>query len=268
MPWTRTYDEAEPQRVNRWLAQSGVCSRREAETLIAEGRVSIDGQVVEDAGRKIEPGQTLTVADTGEGPASALSPGGPLLANVFSLLIHKPVGVVSAQPEGKQIPAARLLTGERLWGPPSPIPDQRASLPPLGRLDMDSRGLLILSQDGVLAKALIGPQSVLDKEYLVQVDGLITPRKIAMLRHGLSLDGRELKPAKVNEIGNQRLRIVLNEGRNRQIRRMCDLVELRVVDLFRTRIGPLRLRDLPEGRWRPLTAEERMALITGQRVGG
>ncbi|MGA0600053.1 pseudouridine synthase [Caulobacter sp. KR2-114] len=255
MAWTRTYDEAEPQRVNRWLAQSGVCSRREAETLIAEGRVSIDGQVVEDAGRKIEPGQTLVLADAAAGPGAAPA------AEVFSLVIHKPVGVVSAQPEGKQIPAARLLTRERLWGPAAPIPDPKASLPPLGRLDMDSRGLLLLSQDGVLAKALIGPQSTLDKEYLVQVAGPITPRKIALLRHGLSLDGRQLKPAKVTEIGNRRLRIVLTEGRNRQIRRMCDLVELKVVDLFRTRIGPLRLGDLPEGRWRPLTAEERAALI-------
>lgn len=260
MPWTRTYDEAEPQRVNRWLAQSGVCSRREAEALIAEGRVSIDGQVVEDAGRKIEPGQTLVLADAAGGAPGA-SPAQTPLAGGFSVVIHKPVGVVSAQPEGKQVPAARLLTRERLWGPASPIPDARASLPPLGRLDMDSRGLLLLSQDGVLAKALIGPQSTLDKEYLVQVAGPITPRKIALLRHGLALDGRQLKPAKVTELGNQRLKIILTEGRNRQIRRMCDLVELRVVDLFRTRIGPLRLADLPEGRWRALTPEERAALI-------
>lgn len=257
MPWTRTYDEAEPQRVNRWLAQSGVCSRREAEALIAAGRISIDGEVVEDAGRKIEPGQTLTLADAVSGP------GGTPAQETFSLVIHKPAGVVSAQPEGKQVPAARLLTRERLWGPAAPIPDPKASLPPLGRLDMDSRGLLLLSQDGVLAKALIGPQSTLDKEYLVQVAGPITPQKIALLRHGLSLDGRQLKPAKVTELGNRRLKIILTEGRNRQIRRMCDLVELKVVDLFRTRIGPLRLADLPEGRWRPLTAEERAALIKG-----
>src|SRR5215212_4255237 len=100
MSWTRRYDEAEPQRVNRWLAQSGVCSRREAEGLIADGRVSIDGEAVTDPGRKILPGQTLTLADAVEGQ--------PLAG--FSALLNKPVGVVSAQPEPGQTPAVRLLT--------------------------------------------------------------------------------------------------------------------------------------------------------------
>jgi 23S rRNA pseudouridine2604 synthase len=251
LAWTRTYDEAEPQRVNRWLAQSGVCSRREAEGLIAQGLVSIDGAVVTDVGRKIEPGQTLVLQDA----ATAK------LEGVASVLIHKPVGVVSAQPEGKQVPAARLLTRERLWGPPAPIPGAHDSLPPLGRLDMDSRGLLILSQDGVLAKALIGPDSALDKEYLVAVKGELTDRKLALLRHGLELDGRKLRPAEVSLVSDQRLKIVLTEGRNRQIRRMCELVALKVVDLFRTRIGSLTLGDMPEGRWRPITADERETLI-------
>ena len=246
MAFTRRYEDTEPQRVNKWLAQSGVCSRREAEALIAEGLVSIDGETVSDAGRKILPGQTLVLADKAANKLDAQ----------MSILLHKPRGIVSAQPEPGQTPAARLLTRQNLWGPPAPIPAADASLPPVGRLDMDSRGLLILSQDGVLAKALIGPQSVLDKEYLVQVDGLISPRKIAMLRHGLSLDGRPLKPAKVAEIGNQRLRIVLNEGRNRQIRRMCELVGLKVTGLRRVRIGRVRLGDLPLGKWRYLRPGE------------
>ncbi len=251
MAWTRTYDEAEPQRVNRWLAQSGVCSRREAEGLIGQGLVSIDGQVVTDVGRKIEPGQTLVLEDAA----------GAQLGGVMSVLIHKPVGVVSAQPEGKQVPAARLLTRDRLWGPPAPIPGAHDSLPPLGRLDMDSRGLLILSQDGVLAKALIGPESALDKEYLVTVRGELTEAKLGLLRHGLELDGRKLRPAEVSVVADLRLKIVLIEGRNRQIRRMCDLVELKVVDLFRVRIGSLTLGDMPEGRWRPITPDERSMLI-------
>ncbi len=260
MAWTRTYDEAEPQRVNRWLAQNGVCSRREAEGLIGQGLVSIDGQVVTDLGRKIEPGQTLVLEDTAT----------VQLGGVMSVVIHKPVGVVSAQPEGKQVPAARLLTRERLWGPPAPIPGapipgSRDSLPPLGRLDMDSRGLLILSQDGVLAKALIGPQSALDKEYLVSVRGDLTEAKLGLLRHGLELDGRKLRPAEVSVVSDLRLKIVLTEGRNRQIRRMCDLMELKVVDLFRVRIGSLTLGDMPEGRWRPITPDERSMLI-GQSV--
>jgi 23S rRNA pseudouridine2604 synthase len=250
MAWTRRYDETEPQRVNKWLAQNGVCSRREAEALIGQGLVSIDGETVEDAGRKILPGQTLTLADSAESALGAQ----------LSVVLHKPV-VVSAQPELGQVPAVRLLTREALIGDSPTIPDRDTSVAPLGRLDMDSRGLLILSEDGVLAKAVIGPESDLEKEYLVRVTGEVTERKLAMLRHGLHLDGRKLKPAKVSLTGSHQLRFILKEGRNRQIRRMCDLVELHVIDLFRIRIGPLRLGDLPEGRWRVLTSEERSALL-------
>jgi 23S rRNA pseudouridine2604 synthase len=256
MAWTRRYDEAEPQRVNRWLAQSGVCSRREAEDLIARGLVSIDGEPVRDLGRKIEAGQTLVLADPSGG---APQPG-------LSVVLNKPVGVVSAQPESGQIPAVRLLTAAALVGESPTIPRRDASLAPLGRLDMDSHGLLILSEDGVLAKAVIGPSSELDKEYLVRVTGVVTEAKLNKLRHGLSLDGRQLKPAKVSPVGDQRLRFILKEGRNRQIRRMCELVDLVVVDLLRTRIGPLRLGDLPEGRWRVLTPEERGALVKASAV--
>jgi 23S rRNA pseudouridine2604 synthase len=179
----------------------------------------------------------------------------------WSVVVHKPVGVVSAHPDPGQIPAARLLTREALWGEAHAVPGPEVSLPPVGRLDMDSRGLLILSQDGVLAKAVIGPASLLDKEYQVQVTGEITGRRLALLRHGLSLDGRALKPARVKPIGEQKLSFILTEGRNRQIRRMCELVGLEVTDLVRLRIGPLTLGDLPEGRWRPLSATERDALI-------
>ena len=181
-------------------------------------------------------------------------------------MIHKPVGVVSAQPDPGQVPAVRLLTPRAQWGgPAATVPDLDGGLAPLGRLDMDSRGLLLLSQDGVLAKAVIGPQSLLDKEYEVRVSGRIDQGKLALLRHGLELDGRKLKPAKVRRTGDQTLDIVLTEGRNRQIRRMCELVGLKVEDLFRVRIGPLSLGDLPEGRWRPLTAQERDALIKGSQ---
>lgn len=252
MAWTRLYEEAEPQRVNRWLAQSGVCSRREAEGLITQGLVFIDGERVDDAGRKILPGQTLTLNDDAQAK----------LETSFTVVINKPVGIVSAQPEPGQTPAARLLTREALWGGDAAIPERETSLPPLGRLDMDSRGLLILSNDGVLAKAVIGPASELTKEYLVKVTGPITEGRLSLLRHGLQLDGRKLKPARVNRVRDQTLRFILSEGRNRQIRRMCDLVGLSVVDLFRIRIGTLSLGDLPEGQWRPMTADERAALIS------
>src|SRR6185295_17194685 len=172
MAWTKTYDGAEPVRVNKWLAQTGVCSRREAEALIAAGAVLIEGKRVDDAGRKIAPGETLQLNDRGEAELGA----------AISVVINKPVGIVSAQPEGEQVPAARLLKADNQVGK-GVVPSSRASLPPLGRLDQDSQGLLILSEDGVLAKAVIGPESLVDKEYLVTVKGRVDRAKIALLRH-------------------------------------------------------------------------------------
>lgn len=241
------YDGVEAQRVNKWLAQAGVCSRREAEALIAEGAIFIDGARVDDPGRKILPGQTLEVRKAAQGGAT--------------FVLNKPVGFVSAQPEPGQTPAARLLVRAN-WRGEGRAPDTaRLSLAPLGRLDMDSHGLLLLSDDGVLARAVIGPQSTIDKEYLVRVTGAVTARKLALLRHGLRLDGRELKPARVVQRDDGALMFVLNEGRNRQIRRMCALVGLDVVDLMRVRIGPLRLGELEEGCWRALAPGERGAFV-------
>lgn len=256
MAWTRRYDEPEPQRVNKWLAQSGVCSRREAEALIADGLVSIDGETVADAGRKILPGQTLTLANRAAKQLEG-----------FTAVLNKPVGYVSGQPEPGHTPAVRLLTKANLVGL-GEAPASNASLPPLGRLDEDSRGLLILSDDGVLAKAIIGPESDLDKEYVVRVAGQVDERKLARLRHGLALDGRQLKPARVSVVEGNTLRFILKEGRKRQIRRMCDLVGLRVVDLLRVRVGPLNLGELPEGRWRVLSPQEREAMIRASTPSG
>ena len=121
----------------------------------------------------------------------------------ITVILNKPVSYVSAQPEPGQTPAARLLTRQNLFGGQGDIPPRDASLPPVGRLDMDSRGLLILSTDGVVAKAVIGPQSDLEKEYLVRVTGEITEARMARLRHGLHLDGKALKPAKITPAGDQ-----------------------------------------------------------------
>ena len=250
MAFSRLYDGPEPSRINKWLGQSGVCSRREADALIADGLVSIDGEVVTDAGRKIEPGQTLTLSDRAE---TALAAG-------ITIVMHKPLGYVSGQPEPDKVPAVRLLTEANRIGPGT-APAADASLPPIGRLDEDSRGLLLLSSDGVVAKAVIGPDSDLDKEYLVRVVGDVTEKKLKILRHGIMLDGRQLRPAYVSRMESFRLKFILREGRNRQIRRMCAMVDLEVVDLIRVRIGPLKLDNLPEGHWRMLTAEERVALV-------
>jgi 23S rRNA pseudouridine2604 synthase len=250
MSLSKTYDGAEPVRLNKFMGQSGICSRREADALIADGLVSVDGEVVTDAGRKLEPGQTLTLNER----ATAT------LAEGLTIMLHKPLGYVSGQPEPDKIPAVRLLTEANRVGEGA-VPAADVSLPPIGRLDEDSRGLLLLSSDGVVAKAVIGPESDLDKEYLVRVAGDVTERKLKILRHGLMLDGRQLRPAWVSRMESFRLKFILREGRNRQIRRMCEMVDLEVVDLIRVRIGPLKLDNLPEGRWRMLTADERAALV-------
>ena len=253
MSVTKTYDGDEPVRVNKWLAQSGVCSRREADALIEQGLVRIDGETITSAGHKIEPGQTLTLDQDGAAALDAR----------MTILYHKPIGIVSGQPEPGETPAIRMIRRANVFGPADIYPGFETKLAPVGRLDKDSHGLLILSEDGVLAKAIIGPESDLEKEYRVVVRGEIFEEKLKWLRHGLELDGRKLKPAKVVQTGDQTLTFILKEGRNRQIRRMCDMCELRVTDLYRVRIGSLRIGNLPEGQWRYMTPEERAELIKG-----
>ena len=251
MTKTHTYQGHMSIRLNKWMAELGLCSRREAEALIAQGGVFVDDIPVEHLGHKIESGQTLRLSS--EAQAS--------IAGKFTAVLNKPVGYVSAQPEPEQIPAARLLQKKNAQdGTSGPHPSAR--LAPLGRLDMDSRGLLLLSEDGVLAKAIIGPHHSLDKEYIVTVTGQINAGRLTLLRNGLSLDERRLKPAIVEQMSEHVLRFVLKEGRKRQIRRMCALVGLQVTDLQRIRIGPLEIGNLSEGKWRLLTADERAALIS------
>ena len=246
------YRGSAPVRLNKWMAELGLCSRREAEALIEAGGVFVDDVLVERPGHKIEPGQTMKLAEVAE----------RAIASKFTAVLNKPVNYVSAQPEDDQIPAVRLLkSGNATDGTRGPA--KHTSLAPLGRLDQDSRGLLLLSEDGVLAKAIIGPQHSLEKEYLVTVKGELKEGRLTLLRNGLCLDNRRLKPAKVTRVDGQpqTLRFILKEGRKRQIRRMCDMVGLKVTDLQRLRIGPLELGDLPEGKWRALKSKERAALI-------
>ena len=240
------FTESEPMRVNKWLAQLGVCSRRKAEELIVSNNIKIDGDIVSDLGRKIENGQVLEVLETAH----------ENLSGQISIAYNKPVGIVSGQPEKGEIPAVRMLTPENAFNNAQILIPNNISIPPIGRLDKDSHGLLILSQDGVLAKAIIGENTEKEKEYIVKVTGYITPIALKQLRHGLELDGRKLKPAIVEQLDKQTLRFILKEGRKRQIRRMCDLVDLKVIDLKRLRIGNLELGDLPEGKWRILSADE------------
>lgn len=252
MARSATYNGSDPVRINKFLADEGICSRREADRLIEQGQVRVDGQLAQQ-GEKVQPGQTVHLNDRATRQLEAK----------ITVMVNKPVGYVSGTPEGDEVPAVRLIRAANLSGKSPVIPGRDAKLAPLGRLDKDSRGLLILSEDGVLAKALIGPEAGMEKEYVVKVKGQVTPEKLALLRHGLELDGRKLKPAKVEIISGNILQFILKEGRNRQIRRMCDLVDLRVTDLERVRIGALKLGKLREGEWRPIGKREIETLLGG-----
>jgi 23S rRNA pseudouridine2604 synthase len=177
-----------------------------------------------------------------------------------TILLHKPVGYVSGQAEDGYEPAVVLVRPENRWADdPSPLQFQRRhlrGLAPAGRLDIDSTGLLVFTQDGRIAKQLIGQDSSVEKEYLVRVKGRLADSGLQRLRHGLMLDGVQLKPAKVNWQNEDQLRFILREGRKRQIRRMCELVGLVVTGLKRVRSGNVPLGPLPVGQWRYLRPDE------------
>ncbi len=179
----------------------------------------------------------------------------------MTILLNKPMGYVSAQPEKGYLPAVSLVTAaSRFDGDRSPLRFSGAhlrGLAPAGRLDIDSTGLLVLTQDGRIAKQLIGEDSGMEKEYLVRVQGRLGANGLALLSFGLSLDGVPLKRADVRWQNKDQLLFILREGKKRQIRRMCEQVDLQVTGLKRVRIGNVRLGDLPAGQWRYLRSDER-----------
>jgi len=243
----------EPVRISKLLSERGLCSRREADDYISRGWVKVDGQVVSELGARARPDQRIELDRAARSTQ----------ADRVTILLHKPVGYVSAQAERGYRPAVELIgAASQYAGDRSGRRFQRAhlrGLAPAGRLDIDSQGLLVLTQDGRIARQLIGESSTVDKEYLVRVAGRIAPDGLAKLNHGLVLDGRALRPARVVWQNADQLRFVLQEGRKRQIRRMCELVGLKVVGLKRVRIGLVRLGDLPPGQWRYLRTDERFA---------
>ena len=178
---------------------------------------------------------------------------------LVTILLNKPVGHVSGQPEDNHPPAMALIRPENRADEdagPDFEPLHLRGLAPAGRLDIDSTGLLVFTQDGTVARQLIGSDSTVDKEYLVRVEGDLVDGGLALLNHGLELDGEPLKPARVEWLNDDQLRFVLHEGKKRQIRRMCELVGLRVTGLKRVRIGGVVLGDLPIGQWRYLGPDE------------
>jgi 23S rRNA pseudouridine2604 synthase len=246
-------------RLNKRMAELGLCSRREADDWIARGWVRVDGQVAV-MGVQVAPTARIEVDKRAQGQQQ----------QQVTILVHKPVGYVSGQAEDGHQPAVTLVQDRTHWGGDTArqrfSPQQLRGLAPAGRLDIDSTGLLVLTQDGRVARQLIGEDSGMEKEYLVRVaygavsrdvQAAFPAAQLARLRHGLSLDGQALKPAQVDWQNPEQLRFVLTEGKKRQIRRMCELVGLKVVGLKRIRIGRVVLGQLPVGMWRYLGAAER-----------
>jgi len=243
-------DPRVPQRISKLLAARGFCSRREADDFISRGLVLLDGKPVHELGTKALPTQDVRLAAQATRAQDAAA----------TILLNKPVGYVAAQPEEGYRAAIELIKqdsqerepGERPWTPAC-----MKGLAPAGRLDIDSRGLMVFTQDGRVARLLIGGHGEVEKEYLVRVNGYLSAEGMEKLKSGLSLDGKVLLPAIVERVNEDQLRFVLREGRHRQIRRMCERVGLNVVGLKRVRIGGVKLGNLPENRWRFLRDGER-----------
>nr|CCA84083.1 pseudouridylate synthase [Ralstonia syzygii R24] len=244
-------------RLSKRMSELGLCSRREADEWIPRGWVLVDGEPVTELGSRVRPDAEIEIL-----PAARSEQG-----ERVTVLLHKPVGYVSGQAEDGYEPAAALFTAENQWEEDPTHKRfaawQHKGLAPAGRLDIDSTGLLVLTQDGRVARHLIGEDSTVEKEYLVRVvwdapqgpvehdiSKVFPEELLEKLRHGLSLDGEALKPAKVSWQNEEQLRFVLREGKKRQIRRMCEQVGLEVVGLKRIRMGRVVLGDLPVGKWR------------------
>ena len=258
-PATGTVGGLPTSRLNKRMAELGLCSRREADDWVEQGWVKVNGVVA-------TMGQQVTAADRIE--VDKIAQG--FQEQRVTILLNKPIGYVSGQAEDGHTPAVALINPRTHWREDLSrnrfSPPQLRGLAPCGRLDIDSVGLLVLTQDGRVARHLIGEDSDVEKEYLVRVafgDVVLDVQRafpaaqLARLRHGLSLDGKALKPARVDWQNPEQLRFILKEGKKRQIRRMCEAVGLKVTGLKRVRIGGVTLGQLPVGQWRYLAPHER-----------
>lgn len=236
-------------RLSRLMGLRGLCSRREADRYIERGQVRVDGEIISELGTKVSEDAHVELL-----PAARKSQ-----EQKVTILLHKPLGYVSTQPEKNYREALELITPENEYSPEGGPQFQKKHLLKLacsGRLDIDSKGLLVFTQDGSVAKSIIGPESRMEKEYLVRVSGRVTKEILQQLRKGMELDGKNLREVSVDELRPQLLRMILTEGRKRQIRRMCEQGGLKVTGLKRVRVGNVRLSDLPEGKWRYLRDDE------------
>jgi len=237
-------------RLNKYLSQSGVASRRAADELIQQGRVAVNGRVVTELGTKIEPGHDDVRVD-GRRVRQAT-------AHRY-LLLNKPRGVVSTRSDPqRRTTVIDLLARAGIGG----------YFYPVGRLDYDTEGLLLVTNDGAFAQAVSHPRAGLERTYEAQVVGVPDARDVDRLRRGVPIDGRRTLPARVRVLrvvrtrsGDQAvLQLTIREGRNRQVRRMCDAIAHPVERLRRTRIGPIEDRALRPGQFRDLTPDERREL--------
>lgn len=239
------------ERLQKVLAAAGVASRRAAEEMILEGRVTVNGKVVTELGTKADPSVDHVKVD-GKRLRAATSP--------RYILMNKPRGVVVTRDDPQHRPTVYHLLGARVSEPVVPV----------GRLDFDSEGLLLLTNDGALAHRIAHPSGGCEKVYEVKVSGVPTPAKIAKLARGVLLDGTRTAPARVELMdttperdgvgGNAWLRVVLGEGRSRQVRRMMESVGHKVSKLRRVAIGPIRDAKIPPGGFRDLSPAEVAAL--------
>lgn len=256
-------------RLSKRMSELGLASRREADEWIAKGWVKVDGVTVDQLGFKVLPTQKIELDRRASNEQQSR----------VTILLHKPLGYVSGQAEDGYEPAKVLINTASRWKEDRSAtrfsPTQLKSLVPAGRLDINSTGLLVLTQDGRVAKEIIGENSTVEKEYIVRVEQVngrpnseFPAEKLRLLNHGLSLDGKELLPAEVSWLNANQLKFILHEGRYRQIRRMCELVGLKVVQLKRVRIGGISLGKLPVGQWRYLTEKESFNTKLFRREGG
>ena len=240
----------EQVRISKILSEKGLCSRREADRYIEQGLVLLDGKVVSELGTRALRSQKVELMKK----ASSIQ------ASKATVILNKPVGYISHLDDEKEFtPASSLVTPDNFYINNNVRQNSRfntTGLAPAGRLDIDSSGLLVLTQDGRIAKQIIGENAIIEKEYLVRIDGSLNNASMDLLNHGLTLDDHKLKPAKVFWQNEDQLSFTLIEGRNRQIRRMCELVGVKVVGLKRVRIGNVKLGDIPTKRWRFLNPNE------------
>lgn len=225
----------EKVRLSKIMAHRGLCSRREGERYITEGRVRVEGVLVTEVGTKVSQEAQIRLDQKG--------------LKRLTVALHKPLGIVSNLPQGREKEAKELLTFENRFDKGG-ICIETDQLHVIGRLDIHSKGLLLFSSDGRVAKKIIGPRSNVEKEYVVRFEHTISREIVQKLSFGLALDGKPLKRILVRPIGNFGVTMVLKEGRNRQIRRMCALLKLKVSSLKRVRIGTIQLGSLPLGKWR------------------